>query len=426
VFVLPRPLPTPVLAYAVRKLGCDVGVMVTASHNPPQDNGYKVYLGGTVKGVRYEGSQIISPTDSEISAEIAKTPKLNTVKRGTEWTILGEEIVNEYVQVTSKLAGAPEKLKIVYTAMHGVGKETLLKVFAEAGFEQPILVTEQAEPDPDFPTVAFPNPEEPGAIDLSLKLAREVGAYLVIANDPDADRCAAAIDDGGWRMLCGDEVGALLAEYLASKATSGNNVLANSIVSSSILKKIATAYNLPFTETLTGFKYLAKVENLRFGYEEALGYAVDANSVNDKDGISAALVIAQLAAELKRQGRTIADYLDEIWKKYGFHGTRQISVRTKSISDIETIMGKLRKSLPVEIGGFKVTSFDDLERPSDGLPPTNGVRIWLDGKYRVIVRPSGTEPKMKCYIEVVTKTNGESLPILDTLEREFRTLMAVA
>ena len=426
VFVLPRPLPTPVLAYAVRKLGCDVGVMVTASHNPPQDNGYKVYLGGTVKGVRYEGSQIISPTDSEISAEIAKTPKLNTVKRGTEWTILGEEIVNEYVQVTSKLAGAPEKLKIVYTAMHGVGKETLLKVFAEAGFEQPILVIEQAEPDPDFPTVAFPNPEEPGAIDLSLKLAREVGADLVIANDPDADRCAAAIDDGGWRMLRGDEVGALLGEYLASKTTSGNNVLANSIVSSSILKKIAAAYNLPFTETLTGFKYLAKVENLRFGYEEALGYAVDAHSVNDKDGISAALVIAQLAADLKRQGRTIADYLDEIWKKYGFHGTRQISVRTKSISDIETIMGKLRNSLPVEIGGFKVTSFDDLERPSDGLPPTNGVRIWLDGKYRVIVRPSGTEPKMKCYIEVVTKTNGESLPILDTLEREFRTLMAVA
>jgi len=426
VFVLPRPLPTPVLAYAVRKLGCDVGVMVTASHNPPQDNGYKVYLGGTVKGVRYEGSQIISPTDSEISAEIAKTPKLNTVKRGTEWTILGEEIVNEYVQVTSKLAGAPEKLKIVYTAMHGVGKETLLKVFAEAGFEQPTLVTEQAEPDPDFPTVAFPNPEEPGAIDLSLKLAREVGADLVIANDPDADRCAAAIDDGGWRMLRGDEVGALLGEYLASKTTSGNNVLANSIASSSILKKIAAAYNLPFTETLTGFKYLAKVENLRFGYEEALGYAVDANSVNDKDGISAALVIAQLAADLKRQGRTIADYLDEIWKKYGFHGTRQISVRTKSISDIETIMGKLRNSLPVEIGGFKVTSFDDLERPSDGLPPTNGVRIWLDGKYRVIVRPSGTEPKMKCYIEVVTKTNGESLPILDTLEREFRTLMAVA
>ena len=426
VFVLPRPLPTPVLAYAVRKLGCDVGVMVTASHNPPQDNGYKVYLGGTVKGVRYEGSQIISPTDSEISAEIAKTPKLNTVQRGTDWTILGEEIINEYVQATSKLADSPEKLKIVYTAMHGVGKETLLKVFADAGFEQPILVTEQAEPDPDFPTVAFPNPEEPGAIDLSLKLAREVGADLVIANDPDADRCAAAIDDGGWRMLRGDEVGALLGEYLASKRASGNNVLANSIVSSSILKKIAAAYNLPFTETLTGFKYLAKVENLRFGYEEALGYAVDANSVNDKDGISAALVIAQLAADLKRKGITIAEYLDEIWKKYGFHGTRQISVRTKSILDIETIMGKLRNSLPSEIGGFKVTAFDDLERPSDGLPPTNGVRIWLDGKYRVIVRPSGTEPKMKCYIEVVTKTKGESLPILDTLEREFRTLMAVA
>ena len=425
VFVLPRPLPTPVLAFAVKKLGCDVGVMVTASHNPPQDNGYKVYLGGTVRGVRYDGSQIIAPTDSEISAEIAKTPSLSTVRRGSDWTVLGEEVVNEYVQSTSRLATSPEKLKIVYTAMHGVGKETLLKVFSQAGFDEPILVSEQAEPDPDFPTVAFPNPEEPGAIDLSLKLAREVEADLVIANDPDADRCAVAICDGDWRMLRGDEVGALLGEYLAGQANVDNNVLANSIVSSSILSKIAKAHNLPFTETLTGFKYLAKVENLRFGYEEALGYAVDANSVNDKDGISAALVIAQLAADLKRQGRNIANFLDEIWAKYGFHGTRQISVRTKSIDDIEKIMGKLRKNLPVNLGSFKVSSFDDLERPKDDLPPTNGVRIWLDGKYRVIVRPSGTEPKIKCYIEVITEKAELAIPILDSLESEFRTLMKV-
>ena len=426
VFVLPRPLPTPILAFAVRKLGCDVGVMVTASHNPPQDNGYKVYLGGTVRGVRYEGSQIIAPTDSEISAEIAKTPKLNTVKRGSNWIVLGEEIVTDYVLSTAKLANAPSSLKIVYTAMHGVGKETLLKVFTEAGFDEPILVREQAEPDPDFPTVAFPNPEEPGAIDLSLKLAREVGADLVIANDPDADRCAVAIDDHGWRMLRGDEVGALLGEYLARRVTNKNNVLANSIVSSSILKKIAESHNLPFTETLTGFKYLAKVENLCFGYEEALGYAVDADSVNDKDGISAALVIAQLAADLKGEGRNIADFLNEIWGKYGFHGTRQISVRTKSVADIEKIMGRLRHELPSDIGNFQITAFDDLEKPKDGLPPTNGVRIWLDGKYRVIVRPSGTEPKMKCYIEVVAETEKLAFPILDSLEREFRALMAVA
>jgi phosphomannomutase len=257
-------------------------------------------------------------------------------------------------------------------------------------------------------------------------LAREVDADLVIANDPDADRCAVAINDDGWRMLRGDEVGAILGEYLASKATRDKKVLANSIVSSSILGKIAKAHQLPFTETLTGFKYLAKVENLRFGYEEALGYAVDAESVNDKDGISAALVIAQLAADLKREGRKISEFLADIWQKYGFHGTRQISVRTNSIEDIEKIMGKLRRNLPQKIGPFAVTSFDDLENPKDGLPPTNGVRVWLDEKYRVIVRPSGTEPKMKCYIEVVSKTAKEAEPILDSLEREFRGLMAVA
>ena len=425
VFVLPRALPTPVLAFAVRKLGCDVGVMVTASHNPPQDNGYKVYLGGTVNGIRYEGSQIISPTDKEISAEISAAPSLNQVPRGTTWTILSDEIVSEYIATTARLGNSPIELKVVYTAMHGVGTETVLKVFDRAGFTRPILVKEQAEPDPDFPTVAFPNPEEPGAIDLSLKLAREVEADLVIANDPDADRCAAAINDGNWRMLRGDEVGALLGEYLARTCEDKSAVLANSIVSSSILSKIAKSYGLPFVETLTGFKYLAKVANLRFGYEEALGYAVDADSVNDKDGISAALVLVQLAADLKREGKTIAQLLNEIWKKYGFHGTRQISVRTQSISDIDKVMGKLRNNLPTQLSQFKVTQVDDLERPKDGLPPTNGVRIWLDEKYRVIVRPSGTEPKIKCYIEVVTNQVSEATTILDAVEREFRALMAV-
>ena len=425
VFVLPRALPTPVLAFAVRKLGCDVGVMVTASHNPPQDNGYKVYLGGTVNGIRYEGSQIISPTDREISAEIAAAPSLNSVRRGTSWTVLSDEIVNKYIAGTARLGNSPLDLKVVYTAMHGVGTATLLKVFERAGYAPPILVKEQAEPDPDFPTVAFPNPEEPGAIDLSLKLAQEVDADLVIANDPDADRCAAAIYESGWRMLRADEVGALLGEYLAKTCDDKSAVLANSIVSSSILSKIAKAYELPFVETLTGFKYLAKVVNLRFGYEEALGYAVDPDSVNDKDGISAALLLVQLAADLKREGKTLADFLDEIWKKYGFHGTRQISVRTKSISDIDKVMGKLRNELPTRLSDFRVTKVDDLEQPKDGLPPTNGVRIWLDDKYRVIVRPSGTEPKIKCYIEVVTDQASEATTILDAVEEEFRTLMAV-
>jgi phosphomannomutase len=426
VFVLPRPLPTPVLAYAVRNLKCDVGIMVTASHNPPQDNGYKVYLGGTVGGVRYEGSQIISPADSEISADIAAVPALNTLVRSQGWTILDESHVDAYVSATSRLATKPGTLKIVYTAMHGVGTETLEKVFKAAGFPEPILVLEQAQPDPDFPTVKFPNPEEPGAIDLSLVKAREVSADLVIANDPDADRCAAAIKDhdGHWRMLRGDEVGALLGEYMARKAPNKEVILANSIVSSSILSKIAQHYGLPFRETLTGFKWLAKIPNLWFGYEEALGYAVDSKSVNDKDGISAALVLAQLATDLKEEGKTLVDLLDEIWERHGYHGTKQISVRTTNVAQIDAILSKFRDATPTSIGRFSLTSFDDLEKPQDGLPPTNGVRIRLMDNIRIIVRPSGTEPKIKCYIEVITKDRATSEEIIAELEKELHTFLS--
>ncbi len=427
VYVLPRPLPTPVLAFAVRELGCDVGVMVTASHNPPQDNGYKVYLGGVVTGIGYHGSQIIAPTDSQISTYIANTPPLTAIKRGDLWQVVPETLIDRYVSTTARLAPRPEPLKIVYSAMHGVGKEVLLKVFKAAGFDAPILVSAQAEPDPDFPTVAFPNPEEPGAIDLSLALAAEVDADLVIANDPDADRCAAAIKDSksGWRMLRGDEVGILLGEYLARSAPNKFGVFANSIVSSSALQKIAEHYGLAFTETLTGFKYLAKVPNLIFGYEEALGYAVDPKSVNDKDGISAALLLAQLAADLKRENKTLADLLDEIWRRHGYHGTKQISVRTNSISEIEEVMSVLRKQLPGKLDGLTVTGFDDLMKPKDDLPPTDGVRIWLDGSYRVIVRPSGTEPKIKCYIEVVSEDQARALPIIQRIEGAFRTILKV-
>ncbi|MFM8192167.1 MAG: phospho-sugar mutase [Actinomycetota bacterium] len=425
-YVLPRPLPTPVLAYAVRNLACDVGIMVTASHNPPQDNGYKVYLGGTVDGVRYEGSQIISPTDGEISRDIAAVAPLPTLPRRQGWIVLDESHVDAYVEATSRLATQPGTLKVVYSAMHGVGTETLRKVFTQAGFPEPILVTEQAEPDPDFPTVAFPNPEEPGAIDLSLKKSAEVSADLVIANDPDADRCAAAILDqsGHWRMLRGDEVGALLGEYMARKAPNKEAILANSIVSSSILSKIARHYDLRFMETLTGFKWLAKIPHLWFGYEEALGYAVDSTSVNDKDGISAALVLTQLATDLKSDNRTLGDLLEEIWQRHGYHGTKQISVRTTSVSQIDAILSRFRDNTPTSIGRFAVTQFDDLEKPTDGLPPTNGVRIYLAGDIRVIVRPSGTEPKIKCYIEVVSKDRAESETIISELEKELRTFLS--
>ena len=425
-YVLPRPLPTPVLAYAVRNLKCDVGIMITASHNPPQDNGYKVYLGGTVNGVRYEGSQIISPTDTEISRDIAAVAPLPTLPRLQGWIVLDETHVDAYVDATARLATQPGNLTIVYSAMHGVGTETLRKVFTKAGFPEPILVEEQAEPDPDFPTVAFPNPEEPGAIDLSLKKAAEVSADLVIANDPDADRCAAAIREtsGTWRMLRGDEVGALLGEYMARKAPNKQAILANSIVSSSILSKIARHYDLQFMETLTGFKWLAKIPHLWFGYEEALGYAVDSTSVNDKDGISAALVLTQLATDLEREKRTLGDLLEEIWQRHGYHGTKQISVRTTSVAQIDAILSRFRNNTPHSIGKFPLSQFDDLEKPTDGLPPTNGVRIFLGSNIRIIVRPSGTEPKIKCYIEVVSKDRAESESIISELEKELRTFLS--
>ena len=426
VYLLPRALPTPVLAYAVRELKCDVGIMVTASHNPPEDNGYKVYLGGIVDQIRYEGSQIISPADTQISEYISQVPDLNSLKRSSGAEVLDNTIVDSYIKAAAKLATSNSDLKVVYSAMHGVGTKTLEQVFAAANFAPPILVMEQAEPDPDFPTVKFPNPEEPGAIDLSIKKAMQVSADLVIANDPDADRCAVAIADrgGNWRMLRGDEVGAILGEYLARAAKDKNATLANSIVSSSILSKIAKAYQLPFAETLTGFKWIAKIENLHFGYEEALGYAVDSNSVNDKDGISAALMIVQIATDLKRESRTLNDFLDEIWSKYGYHGTKQISVRVDSLGQIATILGRFRNNTPQSIAGYRVIGFDDLEKPVSGLPPTNGVRIFLEPNIRIIVRPSGTEPKIKCYIEVVSDNQEKAEEIIQGLDLELRTLLA--
>ena len=424
VSVLPRPLPTPVLAFAVNELGADVGIMVTASHNPGSDNGYKVYLGGEVDGVTYRGSQIISPADKQISAHIKSIQSLKEVTRSSSWQILDEDIVEKYIDRTKVLAPRPGDLKIVYTAMHGVGTKTLQRVFHRAGFPSLILVQSQAQPDPDFPTLPFPNPEESGALDLALETAKTFDADLVIANDPDADRCSVAIKDHdlGWRALRGDEIGAILGEVIAKSTQSGT--LANSIVSSSVLSKIATAHNLDFEETLTGFKYIAKIPNLIFGYEEAIGFCVDSHTVNDKDGISAALLLAQIATDLKGEGKTLIDLLDEIWKTYGFHATEQISIRVTDIAVISTIMNKLRANPLLEIAGFKVASMDDLAKPANSLPPTDGLRFTLEQNIRIIIRPSGTEPKIKCYIEVVNSEKTIAMSLLEQLRPSLRELLS--
>ena len=424
VSVLPRPLPTPVLAFAVNEIGADVGIMVTASHNPGSDNGYKVYLGGTVDGVNYRGSQIISPADKQISAEIEKIKSLKTIARAQTWEILSEDIVEKYVDQTKVLAPRPGDLKIVYTAMHGVGTKTLQRVFHRAGFPSLILVAAQAQPDPDFPTLAFPNPEEVGALDLAFETATTFDADLIIANDPDADRCSIAVKDHNstWRALRGDEIGALLGESIARNIKSGT--LANSIVSSSILSKIAARYGLDFQETLTGFKYIAKIPHLAFGYEEAIGFCVDAMTVNDKDGISAALSIAQIATDLHSQGKTLLDFLDEIWDIYGFHATEQISIRVTDISSIAVIMNKLRANPLSEISGFNVLSSDDLSNPRNSLPPTDGLRFMLENNIRIIIRPSGTEPKIKCYVEIVNSDKLIAQSLLEQLRPSLRELLS--
>ncbi|MFF4354610.1 phospho-sugar mutase [Streptomyces sp. NPDC001530] len=392
--VLPRPLPTPVLAYAIRHLGAAAGVEVTASHNPPRDNGYKVYLG--------DGSQIVPPADAEIAAEIAAITTLSTVPRpDSGWETLDEGVLDAYLARTDAVLaeGSPRTARTVYTAMHGVGKDVLLAAFARAGFPAPVLVAEQAEPDPDFPTVAFPNPEEPGAMDLAFAKARETDPDLIIANDPDADRCAVAVKDGAdWRMLRGDEVGALLAQHLVNRGARGT--FAESIVSSALLGRIAEKAGLPYEETLTGFKWIARVEGLRYGYEEALGYCVDPDGVRDKDGITAALLITELASELKEQSRTLLDLLDDIAVEYGLHATDQLSVRVEDLSIIANAMRRLREQPPTRLAGLAITKSEDLTKGTDKLPPTDGLRYTLDGA-RVIVRPSGTEPKLKCYLEVV-------------------------
>jgi phosphomannomutase len=398
--LLPRPLPTPLLAFAIRELGCVAGVMVTASHNPPRDNGYKVYLG--------DGSQIVPPADGEIAARIAAVGSLGDVPRGAGWKVLDEGIVDAYLDTVASLAGdGPRDLSVVYTPLHGVGGASVVQVLETAGFDAPYVVERQEQPDPDFPTVAFPNPEEPGAMDLAMALARQHDVDLVVANDPDADRCAAAVSGPhGWRMLRGDEVGALLAHHLLSTGRAGT--YACSIVSSTLLSRMAAAAGQPFAETLTGFKWISKVDGLVFGYEEALGYCVDPEHVKDKDGVSALLLLCELAAAEKAQGRTLIDVLDDLALNHGLHATDQLSVRVTDLAEISAAMERLRARPPTALGGLPVVGVDDLAEGSAGLPPTEGLRYRLADEARVIVRPSGTEPKLKCYLEVVVPVDPDA------------------
>jgi phosphomannomutase len=394
--LMPRVLPTPVLAFAVQHLGAAAGVMVTASHNPPQDNGYKVYTA--------DGAQIVPPTDREIEAAIQAVGPTHEIPLDEDAvTVLGEEIVTSYVDAVASLIGpGPRDLRIVHTAMHGVGTETLRAVFDAAGFGDVVPVPQQERPDPDFPTVSFPNPEEPGALDLALALARDVGADLVIANDPDADRCAVAVPlgDGGWRMLRGDEVGVLLADSLLRQGVRGT--YATTIVSSSMLAALAAKNGVGYAETLTGFKWIARAAtDLVFGYEEALGYAVAPDLVRDKDGVSAALRVAELAASLKVAGSSLLTRLDELALEYGRYATDQVSVRVDDLSIIDDTMRRIRFTPPASLLGFPLT-VEDL------LPEADVVRWrWPGG--RVVVRPSGTEPKLKAYLEVIEPSGAAEL-----------------
>jgi phosphomannomutase len=386
------PLPTPVVAFGILHLGCVAGVVVTASHNPPQDNGYKVYLG--------DGSQIVPPADADISARIDEVARhsLDDVPRSPSYTVLGEELIDAYLGRVASLVAldAPRELRWVYTPLHGVGGSLVRRAAEACQFPPPHMVAEQAKPDPSFPTVPFPNPEEPGAIDLGLASAQQIDADLVIANDPDADRCAvAAILEGHWRMLRGDELGVLLGEDALRRGVRGT--YACSIVSSSLLSVIAAAYGQPFVHTLTGFKWIGRVPDLAYGYEEAIGYCVDPRAVPDKDGISALVLVLQLAAGLKAEGRSIADRLDGIARRYGVYETDQMSVRVADPAMITGAMARLRANPPAMLGG-QPAAVVDLAAGSVDLPPTDAVLINAETS-KVVVRPSGTEPKLKCYLE---------------------------
>lgn len=411
--------PTPVLAHAINYFDTHVGIMVTASHNPANDNGYKVYLGK--EGM---GGQIVPPVDAEIAAEIiavADSVSFSEHPKGA-YEIAENDVVEDYITRTAGIAKTPGEIKFVYTAMHGVGWDVFNRTVARAGFPEPIPVPEQRDPDPLFPTAPFPNPEEKGALDLSFALAKEVDADLIIANDPDADRLSVAIPtQTGWRQMTGNEVGVILGWNAATKnlraGDSQEATLACSLVSSPALAQIADNFELNFAETLTGFKYIAKVPKLIFGYEEALGYLVDPDKVKDKDGISAAIEFLSIASALKKRGISIQQQLELIAAQIGGYASGQVSIRVSDLSKIGLILESFRETPPTEISGLAVTRIDDFQKGVAGFPLTNMLRIWLGDNARVIIRPSGTEPKLKAYIDTWSEdgtgterlTNAEAL-----------------
>ncbi|GGH37393.1 phospho-sugar mutase [Microbacterium album] len=423
--LLPRRLPTPVLAFAVRHLGADAGVMVTASHNPPNDNGYKVYLGGGDGG-----SQIVAPSDAAIAAcirRIADEASVADLPRSDAYEVGDEAVVDAYVAATASVGPAPVgagELRWVYTALHGVGWETFARVLEAAGYPSPTVVPEQIEPDGSFPTVAFPNPEEPGAMDLAYERADAEGAELVIAHDPDADRLAVAVPSGdGWRRLTGNEVGLLLG-LRAARAASGSPgaSLACSLVSSPGLGLIAQRYGLDFHETPTGFKWISRAPGLVYGFEEALGYLVNPETVRDKDGISAAVAFLQLVAEARGRGASVPDLLDELTAEIGLFASGQVSVRVDDVSIIASVMAALRADPPATFGELAVARADDLLQDPAGLGG-DVLRYALADGSRVIVRPSGTEPKLKVYLDVRGESAEDAATRLEALEAAVRELL---
>ena len=423
VLALPQANPTPLTAFSMLHFDADAGVMVTASHNPAPDNGYKVYLGGTVAQGDGRGVQIVPPFDAEIAAAIEAAPPADEVPMSDD-LVEAVDPREEYVACASALASgeasAREDLRIVLTAMHGVGAAITSRVLAEAGFSNVSLVEAQAQPDPDFPTVPFPNPEEAGALDMAMEQAREQGADLIIAVDPDADRCALAVPDPssetGWSPLSGDQTGSLLGEFLAARGLTGS--LANSIVSSRLLSRIAHAHGLEHHTTLTGFKWIARAPGLGFGYEEAIGFCPDPAHVRDKDGIGTSVVAASLVAALKAQGRSVWDELERLARLHGLHVSSPLTFRVEEIEQIASGMARLRAQPPSVLAGSPVVEVSDLSQGYRGLPPTDGVLVLTEAGDRVIARPSGTEPKLKCYLEVILPvTEGEPLPWDQARER---------
>ena len=423
-FLFPELAATPLVAYAVRNLGASAGVMVTASHNPPGDNGYKVY--------DFSGSQIISPMDAEIAKhidEFAKSGSVAALTRSESFVEVPTSVRTGYSQSVSGLLNKHSErksIKIVYSAMHGVGASFIQEIFKLSGLAEPAQVLSQQQPDGKFPTVAFPNPEEPGAMDESLATAENQQADLVLVNDPDADRLAVAFKkaDGGYQQLTGDQLGLILGEEMASRASREGRTgsLACSIVSSSALSKVAEHYGFGFERTLTGFKWVSRVPNLIFGYEEALGYCVDWGQVRDKDGLSAALIVADIASALASQGYTLGDQLDKLMQRYGYFATGQISIRVTDLTVISDLMKKLRTNPPAQIAGVAAV-FEDMNQGSDSLPATDALRFKLQDGRTVIVRPSGTEPKLKCYLQAVSDNEAESKKLLAELEAAMRQVL---